>query len=64
MNFNVRLISVTVRTTWSVAPFGSVASISRVTETSAPIGVEDEGPLELERVSKHHFTMLRKLPFS
>jgi hypothetical protein len=36
-NFSVRLFSVTVRTSWSVAPLGSRASISIVTVISAPI---------------------------
>lgn len=36
VNFSVRLFSVTVRTSWSEAPCGRVASISMVTVTSAP----------------------------
>ena len=36
VNFRVRLFSVTVRTSWSDAPCGSLASISMVTVTSEP----------------------------
>src|SRR5262245_5971859 len=36
VNLSVWLFSVTVRTVCSLAPFGNRASVSRVTETSAP----------------------------